>query len=446
MPHVLRAVVLVAVLVHAGTARGQGACIPKDRFTPAQQKLIQQCADKRGPLSDFANIEAPSAAQHRAAYLQPGRKDGALLVPVRLRANKAATVKLGWYSAGALCQHLDPSELTHTFNPRVLNAWQSHVLKLPTGLRSIPPVARPTTNKVAGCLVLQLSDEAHAGKLRTKPYSLDVRALSLRVKAVVRKVKNKRKGSAPLLTRKVRRRAMAKLTPKTLRWLEQVDKLTITALGGPRLQGHGARDLSVYVKGKHLWVKAPSLKKKGKRANPAQKKARGTIRLQVGDAGGWVRLTPALPLRVQITGPAPIWPYVLAGAILLLIVGCVVLRRRMYPPVARKMCLKNMESGLLEEELFCDVSGRLSQPEHHVPLHKLGLDGAGNMVLRIQRDGAILATLPDGVELIMGGQTKTGTFPAGAVDTTTGRLRSPRGLGRLDDQSDKPRVLLQNME
>jgi hypothetical protein len=321
------------------------------------------------------------------------------------------------------------------------------VLQLKTGLAAIPPVARPTTNKVAGCLVLQLTDEAHAGKLRTKPYSLDVRRLTLRVKPLLRKKKGKRKGSAPLITRTARSRALARLTPKTLRWLEQADRLTITALGGPRLHGHGARDLSVLVKGKHLWVKAPSLKKKkGKRKKPAVKEARGTLRLQVGDAGGWLRLTPALPLRVQIKGPSPLWPYLLVGALVLLIVGFVVLRRRMYPPVARKMCLKNMESGLLEDELFRGVSGRLSRPEHQVPLHKLGLDASGNMVLKVQRDGAILATLPDGVELLMGGQARTGTFPVGAVDTSSGRLRSPRGLGRLDDQSDKPRVLLQNME
>ncbi len=101
MPHVLLVVVLV-VLAHAGTVLAQGACLPKDRFTPAQQKLIQQCADARGPLSDFANIEAPSADQHKASYLRPGRRDGVLKVPVRLRANKALTVKLGWYSVSTL--------------------------------------------------------------------------------------------------------------------------------------------------------------------------------------------------------------------------------------------------------------------------------------------------------------------------------------------------------
>ena len=129
--------------------------------------------------------------------------------------------------------------MTHSFTPGVLNAWQSDVLQLKTGLQRIPPVARPGTNKVAGCLVLQLDDEAHAGKLRTKPYSLDVRRLTLRVKALVRKTKGKRKSSAPLINRKVRKRAIARLTPRTLRWLEQVDRLTITGLGGPRLQGHG---------------------------------------------------------------------------------------------------------------------------------------------------------------------------------------------------------------
>ena len=411
-------------------AHARGTCIPKDRYSPELQKLIQKCLDQRGPLSDSANIELPSKAQRKKASLFPGQLKGLLKVPLRLRANKELTVKLGWYSTSELCGHLSTAEVTHTFTPGKLNEWQSVVLELPVGMKSIPPLPRPGP-EVKGCLVLELKGDLYKDKIRTKPYGLDLLARVVRAKPL-KKIQ--------LITRSRRQRPLGKLSPAALQWLGKAKALQVARVSGKKqLQGHGQRELTVEIRQKHIWVMAPPLKKK----QAKQGEARGVVWVHVTDTHDWIHLKPAMPVEVRIVSPPSRVPYIIIGVVVLLIVIGVVLRRRMYPPVARVMCLKNIKSGLLEEELFGSVTSRFKQPEHQVPLHKLGLEATGNMILTVQRDGAIMAELPTGVKLHTGGQEREGLFPVGSVDPA-GRLRSPRGLGQQPD-GDQPWVLLQNM-
>jgi len=376
---------------------------------------------------------------------------------------------MGWYTTHPLCAKLDQKEVRQTFKLKKLNDWVSKKAAIELSLPTIPAIRNP--RKINGCLVLELEGEVFQGKISTLPQELRFGSRAVLFKAL---------GKGRPITRARRKVDLGHLqNPGDKRWLKGGLCLLSTS---PSRPGYGKADLKVrWKKGASLEVIAPSLTvkktsikkrrgkkgkgKKGKKHRDKKSKTRktkevasapkgdcvpvrGPVELAIGDCQGWVRLAPAKgspPIRVmvQFKCNGPWWAYLVVLLAVAGIAGIIVALRMRYPPVARMLVLRDPETGQLLEP-FQDCTSRFRQPVAILPLSQFGQDEEGTLSLKVERNGTILCTLPDGAELQSAGVSRVGEWQLGSVEPK-GRINSPRPLGLRPD-GKTPWMILQNMD